>query len=117
MALARTCIEEVFGENSVADSKTEVGTGLDFIGWHLDLDLQVLGIARHNLLKTFYGFCLAREQAYLSVRELQRLASRAGRCSMICRYMKPFSHYIYSASAGYKQQETRVPISDDFSCW
>jgi hypothetical protein len=27
--------------------------------------------------------------------------------------MKPFSHYIYSASAGYKQQETRVPISDD----
>ena len=113
MALARTCIEEVFGENSVADSKTEVGTGLDFIGWHLDLDLQVLGIARHNLLKTFYGFCLAREQAYLSVRELQRLASRAGRYSMICRYMKPFSHYIYSASAGYKQQETRVPIIDD----
>ena len=113
MAVARSCIESVFGEYSVADGKTEVGRCLDFIGWHVDLDRSVLGIARHNILKTFYGFCLASGQAYLSVRELQRLASRAGRYSMVCRYMRPFSHYIYSASAGYLQLETRVPVSDD----
>ena len=113
MALARTCIEGAFGNLSVADTKTEVGRKLDFIGWSIDLDLLVLGIARHNILKTFYGFCLAREQPYLSVRELQRLASRACRYSMVYRYMKPFSHYFYSASAGYRQLETRVLVNDD----
>ena len=72
MALARTGIEEVFGEDSVAYCKTEVGTGLDFTSWHLDPDLQVLGIARYNLLKTLYWCCVAREQAYSTVRELLR---------------------------------------------
>ena len=57
MAWARACIEGTCGDKSVVEDKTETSADqLVFIGWSMDLTLQVLGIARHNVLKTFYGF-------------------------------------------------------------
>ena len=114
MTWARACIEGTCGDKSVAEDKTETSAEqLVFIGWSMDLKLQVLGIARHNVLKTFYGFCLARGQTHLSILELQRLASRACRYSLVCRYMKPFSCYIYNACVGYYRLQTQVPVTDN----
>ena len=52
MTWARACIEGTCGDKSVAEDKTETSADqLVFIGWSMDLTLQVLGIARHNVLK------------------------------------------------------------------
>ena len=112
----RVCIEALCGSQSVAEDKSElIGTRgkIDFIGWSMDLSLEVLGIARHNVLKTFYGFCCARSEKYLSVRTLQKLASWSTRYSLVCRYMRPFTTSIYAYSAGYGNLETQVEVTND----
>jgi len=113
MGWTRECIEGLLGPNSVAENKSFYGRRLDFIGWSVDLDEMSLGIARHNFLKTFYGFIMAREQRYLSVREMMKLASWASRYSLVCRYMRPFCSFLYSVSVGYENLETQISISDD----
>jgi hypothetical protein len=106
-------ITQLLGPNSVAQEKTVTGTVLDFIGWCIDIDLQRLGIARHNFLKTFYGFMTLERNSHLTIREFQKLASWSSRYSFICRFMKPFSQFLYQATAGYKSLEVQVRIADD----
>ena len=116
MAHTRTCIEALCGGKSVAEDKSEVTDTrgrIDFIGWSMDLKREVLGIARHNVLKTFHGFCCAQTERYLSVRTLQKLASWSTRYSLVCRYMRPFTTSIYAYSAGYGNLEAQVEVTDD----
>jgi hypothetical protein len=117
MDIARDVITSLLGSKSVAEKKSEwtseVVRGLDFIGWAVDLDQQRLGIARHNVLKVFYGFCQMRQRTHLSVREVMKLASWSNRYSLVCRWMRPFSSYLYSASSGFHNLETMLEVSDD----
>ena len=113
MDWTRHVIERLLGPGAVAEDKSFYGRRLDFIGWSVDLDRMSLGIARHNFLKTVYGFITAREQNYLSVRGLMKLASWSSRYSIVCRYMRPFSSYLYSVSVGYVNLDTQVKVSDD----
>jgi len=111
--VARIHIEKLAGSQSIAEDKTETGRSLDFIGWSMNLDTHQVGIARHNFLKTFYGFCIARTERFLSVRGIQKLASWASRYSLVCRHMRPFTHYLYSNCSGYRNLETLVQVTDD----
>jgi hypothetical protein len=113
MTHARRCIEDLLGSLSVAEDKSECGRKLDFIGWSVDLDDQRLGIARHNTLKVFYGFCELRTRKHLSVREIMKLASWSSRYSLVCRWMRPFSTYLYSLSSGYTNLETQVLLTSN----
>ena len=83
------------------------------VAWSINLDTRQVGIAKHNFLKTFYGFCFARTELYLTVRGIQKLASWASRYSLICRHMRPFTHYLYSSCSGYRNLETLVQVTDD----
>ena len=113
MDWTRLVIERLLGPAAVADDKSFFGRRLDFIGWSVDLDNMSLGIARHNFLKTVYGFITAREQVHLPVRGLMKLASWSSRYSTVCRYMRPFSSFLYSVSRGYTNLETQIKVSDD----
>jgi len=113
MDWTRLVIERLLGSAAVADDKSFFGRRLDFIGWSVDLDKMSLGIARHNFLKTVHGFLSAREQIHLSVRGLMKLASWSSRYSTVCRYMRPFSSFLYSVSIGYTNLETQIKMSDD----
>ena len=118
LATARACIESFFGPDSVAEDKTELGTDnlgrhIDFIGWYVDLDEARLGIARHNVLKVFYGFCEMRNRHHLAVREIMKLASWSTRYSLVCRWMRPLTSFLYSSSVGYSNLDAQVPVSDD----
>ena len=55
--------------------KTESGRRLDMIGWVVDLDLRSVSIAKHNFLKTFYGFMSCDETKKMKVKEVEKLAS------------------------------------------
>jgi hypothetical protein len=112
LQVVEECITQLLGPNSVASEKTVTGTVLDFIGWYIDIDRQRIGIARHNFLKTLYGFMNLGKDSILSIREIQKLASWSSRYSFVCRYMKPFSQFLYQATAGYHSLEVRVAISD-----
>jgi hypothetical protein len=113
MDWTREYIEGLLGPDSVAENKSFFGRRLDFIGWSVDLDDMSLGIARHNFLKTFYGFMMAREQKFMSVRGIMKLASWASRYSLVCRYMRPFCSFLYSLTVGYSNLETQIAVSDD----
>jgi hypothetical protein len=112
LQVVEECITQLLGPNSVASEKTVTGSVLDFIGWYIDIDHQRIGIARHNFLKTLYGFMNLGKDSTLSIREIQKLASWSSRYSFVCRYMKPFSQFLYQATAGYHSLEVRVAISD-----
>jgi len=114
---AQGCVEALLGSQSVAPEKTTFTTPthrqIDFIGWSVDLNLMRLGIARHNVLKVFHGFCESRSQRHLSARVIQKLASWSSRYSLVCRWMRPFAHYLYAAGSGFRNLETQVEVSDN----
>jgi hypothetical protein len=116
LSTAKEVVASLLGpaELTVADRKTLSGRTLDFIGWSLDLDLQRLGIARHNYLKVLYGFLeIEGEGSYVTMKTLERLGSWVSRYTLVCRFLKPFSRVIYDAYAGYRNQEARIQVSSD----
>jgi hypothetical protein len=117
MLVAHECVEALLGPDSVAPEKTQTTTPdnrqIDFIGWSVDLDRLRLGIARHNILKVFHGFCEARDERGLPARVIQKLASWSSRYSLVCRWMRPFAWYLYAAGSGYRNLDTQVPVTDN----
>ena len=116
MTTAKEITERLLGKFSISDKKTKVGPILDWIGWKVNLENQTVSIAGHNLYKTLYGFFkLEKKYEQISVHEVQRLASWASRYSLVCRYMKPFTHFLYQAIQGRIQQRSLISI--DGSLW
>jgi hypothetical protein len=95
-------ITELVGPEAktVAKDKTEHGRVLDAIGWRLDLDLQLVSLARHNYLKTLYGFLILNEGSHVALEFLEKLASWSSRYSLVCRFMRPFSRFLYHSTVG-----------------
>ena len=81
--MATQVIQSLMGPTSVAAHKTMTGRCLDFIGWSVDLDQQLLGVARHNYLKALYSCISVKEGDRLSLTELRALSSRASRYSLL----------------------------------
>ena len=96
MAITADCILSLLGSKAVAEDKSETGRILVFIGWEINLDLRVLGIAKKNILKALHGFYKVDiTTPAVTILELQRLASFADRYSLICRPLLPFVHSFY----------------------
>ena len=106
----REVIHSSLGPFAVAEDKTLTGRALDFIGWNINLDTRMLGIARHNFLKTFWGFARLSEGQYIRVRHIQKLASWSSRYALVSRYMKPFSHVLHKATAGFHDIDTLIKL-------
>jgi hypothetical protein len=115
IATASEVIVKLLGNDSVAHDKTEKGRVIDWIGWQFDLDTMTVSIADHNYYKTLYGFLAIRRGQRVKVSTLHTLASWASRYSLICRYMKPFTHYLYQSIQGRTQLQSLIVI--DGSLW
>ena len=111
MDAAFTSIHDIFVADCVNDKKTELGLVIDVIGWNIDLVNRTVGVAKHNLLKALHGFMTVRLGDHLSIRHFMKLASWASRYSIICRYMKPFTHYLYSISTGMKNLDATKRVT------
>ena len=111
MEVALEPIHMVFVADCINNDKTEVVKSIAVIGWEINLLNRTVGIARHNLLKTLHGFMTIKSGQYISIRHFMRLASWASRYSTICRYMKPFTHYLYSMSYGMKNPDSAKRVS------
>ena len=115
MTKAKEITERLLEKFSISDKKTKVGPVLDWIGWKVDLEKHTVSIADHNLYKTLYGFFKLEKYQQISICEVQRLASWASRYSLVCRYMKPLTHFLYQAIQGRTQVQSLISI--DGSLW
>ena len=113
MAIVKDIILLLLGPFSINESKTIMSRQADMVGWYIDLDTSLVTMSEHNLLRTLYDFMQVQREAYVQVKFIQKLASYSSRYSTICRYMKPFSSYLYSASSGYHSANVRVKVNDD----
>lgn len=112
IATASCGIEDLLGDDAIANDKTDTGRALDWIGWRFDLDTMSVSVADHNYYKTLYGFlCVAKGQR-IQVRNLHTLASWASRYALICPFMSPFSGYLYTAFSGYHNLEAYIALPD-----
>jgi hypothetical protein len=111
IAIVREVIIKLLGPFAINEKKTVVARVADIVGWSINLDTQLVTMAKHNLLRTLYDFIQVKHGQHISIKYLQKLASYSSRYSTICRYMKPFSSYLYDAASGYHNVETRVMVS------
>lgn len=97
MLTTRRLCTGLLGENAVEEKKTAVGRRLTVIGWDIDLDKQLVGLAQKNALKAFYGFATEGESERVPMKAFQRWASWAERYGDLCWYMRPFRRILYGA--------------------
>jgi len=117
LAIAKEIIESLLGPGTVANHKTLQGRKLDFIGWLVDLDTGLLGVSRHNFAKALYSFLAIVPGDRLTIEEMEGLASRASRYSLVSRYMKPFSQVLYHAYSGRINRFATIPIIEGSNLW
>jgi hypothetical protein len=115
MRIAKDVAERLLGKFAISEKKTYHGPILDWIGWEVNLLTQTVTIANHNLYKTLYGFFKLERGQRITVKEVQRLASWASRYTLICRYMRPFTYYLYNAVKGRRQLQALIPV--DGTLW
>jgi hypothetical protein len=111
--IVREIIKMLLGPNSINEKKTHWGRRATMVGWDIDLDTKLVTMAEHNLLRTFYDFFQVKLGGYVTVKYLQRLASYSSRYSTICRYMRPFSQYLYAAASGYQKENVKILVTED----
>jgi hypothetical protein len=95
----QTCTN-LMGPDSIETTKSEAGRILSFIGYDIDLDMELITISERNVLRTMYGFLTVDFDKSIKVKTMQMLASRASRYSKINIYMKPFVMVLYAEYAG-----------------
>ena len=115
MKVAKEVAERLLGKFAISEKKTYHGPILDWIGWEVNLLTKTVTIANHNLYKTLYGFFKLERGQRVTVREVQRLASWASRYTLICRYRRPFTYYLYNAVKRRKQLQALIPV--DGTLW
>eukprot|EP01041_Mallomonas_annulata_P015252 gene15252-32317_t len=100
----RETAKALLGPLAIAEEKTDTGRILEVIGWSFDLEKEVVFLAKHNFLKTFYGFFeidLARPVSYAMI---ERLASWASRYVSVAPVMKPHVGGFYRLLAGIRNR-------------
>jgi len=93
-------VERVLGEGTVEVKKTVWGRRMVALGWDFDLDTQSFSLSRGNIDKALVKFLRVDEEANVSVKEIQTLASYTARYSKVCRQMKPYGSLMYAPLKG-----------------
>jgi len=102
MRIAHDTVTGLFGPGSVADIKTESGRRITLIGWDIDAskEAQDFAMSEKNLLKAIFAFFEIDIEGYVSVKQMQTIASLASRYALVCPEMKPYTGYLYEAMQG-----------------
>jgi hypothetical protein len=100
--------ENLLGPNAIAMDKWACGRQLDVLGWHIDLDLMRVSIARRNFLKVVCGFFDLNILHKLTIHELERLASWSARYTTILRHAAPLTSVLYNGICGYNNRNISI---------
>jgi hypothetical protein len=95
--VVRKLCESLLGEGCIAPLKTECGRRIDGFGYFLALDIQRVGIARHNILKALYVNLNVDVNGLVPVRIMQALAAHANRYKTVCPPMAPFTRTLHQS--------------------
>ena len=106
------CIcEGLLGPRAVAADKWDHGRCLDILGWNIDLDTQLVSIARRNFLKVVCGFFNPDITLTATVAELERLASWSARYTTILRHATPLTTVLYAEVKGFRNRSVSKNVS------
>ena len=103
----KACIKEILTslmgpkciESDPNKSKDREGRFMEFIGYQIDLDNQLIALSRRNGNKTLYAFFSIDLKAVCDAKEMQKLASLAERTTLIFNMMKPFVQELHNFGA------------------
>lgn len=112
IATVSRCIDDLLGNDAIAEDKTEWGRVIEWLGWRFDLDTMSVSVADHNYYKTLHGFLSVTKGQRIQVRSLHTLSSWASRYTLVCPFMAPFSGYLYTAFSGYTNLEAVIVLPD-----
>ena len=117
--VTRFC-ESLLGPGCIAPIKTECGRRIDGIGYSLDLDIERVGIARHNILKALYVNLNVDVDKTVPVRVMQALAAHASRYKTVCPPIAPFAralHQSYRKAGQHRNATVRLQDPAKRSVW
>jgi hypothetical protein len=112
MSTVRQLVCGLLGDGAIAETKTESGRRIEFIGYVFDLDELRVGVGQRCIERAFYAFMQVDTSSKVPVRTLESLASMATRYAGICRYMGPFVRALYSAYRG-RRRHLAVELTED----
>ena len=109
-----TFVRNLLGNDAIETSKTKQGRQLDFIGYSVDMDSEVVMVAHNNLRKALYAFLNVdlEDGARVPVRQLQGLASLGSRYGYISHLMRPYVRTLYSSFIGRRNWGHVILTSD-----
>ena len=117
LTTTKQLVLRLLGSKAFADDKTFHTTvsnrRLEKIGYTIDLGKQLVTIARHNWMKTFYGFIVVDENAALRVSVLECLASWASRYGKVCALMRPYASVLYGSYRGLRSRNVTVYLQPE----
>ena len=121
MANADTVVTHLLGPEAIATDKNEAGRRLEWIGWDIDLDKQLVTLSKRNLLKTIYMFFSFTMDAKLKKSHVEAMASLASRCSMLTKQMRPYTLALHDCAAQYTNPNAEralpAPAQRDVVFW
>lgn len=112
-------ITSLTGSKSIALHKDKSGRCIDWIGWGVDLDTQKVNVSKRNLLKCLHGFFFMDLEGWVSVKDIEKLASWCSRYSMVFPSLKPLSVILHGEHAGMlnRNAQKRLSSGGKIVCW
>jgi hypothetical protein len=110
MGVCRQFVTSLMGPDALEPGKEVWGRKKDIIGFHIDLDTQLVSVKDRNSLRALYGFLEVDLGKPVPVTTLERLAAWGARYAQICCFMSPLVKTLNRARQG-MQRWWRVTLS------
>ena len=104
-----TVCRGLLGPDAMAD-KYERKRSLAMLGWQVDLDQRTVSLADHNFHKTLHAFFRVRVLGYVSLAEMETIASLASRYALVARPMRPFVNSLHRCKASFSHKSGRSKL-------
>ena len=102
----------LLGPDAMAD-KYEKGRTLPMLGWQVDLNERTVSLADHNFHKTLHAFFQVEVLGFVSLAEMETLASLASRYALVARPMRPFVNSMHRCKASFSHKSGRCKLPQE----
>lgn len=104
-------VQQLLGQGSIADAKSQHARCLEFLGWDFNLDTRTITLCARNMNKLVHALFSFHPTDKISISHIQRLASLLSRVSILSRHMRPYTHTLHSLSSGYVYPHAKIHLS------
>jgi len=106
-----SAVQQLLGEGSIAQKKSECARALEFLGWFIDLDARTVTLCSRNLHKLLHALFCFDTLEKVSIALIQRIASLTSRTSLLSRHMRPYTHELHVITSGYSIPNVRIKLT------